>query len=484
MQKKFIIISLILLSLLLQACPEFVVKRLEEREAMLDSLRENHHPNYLSKSISYEDIAVASSAESSTLDKAEKLEYTISISNINTTEYPKKITIDLIIADTNVRYLTNLAPPFNMDYKAIWEGLSDSCGSKKSEIKNVEIKEIQMDNSPKYAIAFLLDHSPSMGLDKIKKLQQGVIDLVQYLKEPDMVSITKFSSKMFNSIDLTRDKFYILDSFKVNGFDGIDSRGTYYFDAISTGIEQLKNAPKDYEKIIIAFTDGGDTGSEFSKDDISTRLKASNIKLFNIGYDYAEADVLEYLSAASNGKFYMTISSKEFPYVLRDIYLKLSNYYSITYEVEDCPNLHNVTIPINIAGKSTTIVGKTSYYINDTNERNVGDIVFLNIEFDLRKSTITDKNSLNEIRNIADWLATNSSRKILIKGHTDDTGDKDYNRELSTKRAEAVKKELVHLGINENRITVKGFGSSKPLAPNDIEENRQKNRRTEIEVIE
>jgi outer membrane protein OmpA-like peptidoglycan-associated protein len=180
----------------------------------------------------------------------------------------------------------------------------------------------------------------------------------------------------------------------------------------------------------------------------------------------------------------MTISSKEFPYVLRDIYLKLSNYYSITYEVEDCPNLHNVTIPINIAGKSTTIVGKTSYYINDSNERNVGDTVFLNIEFDVRKSTITDKNSLTEIRNIADWLATNSSRKILIKGHTDDTGDKDYNRELSTKRAEAVKKELVHLGINENRITVKGFGTSKPLAPNDIEENRQKNRRTEIEVIE
>lgn len=470
--------------MLLQACPGFVINKIEEREATLDSLRKSHRPNYISKSIKYSTFAKVDSSKSSITEELEQMEYSLKITSTNTTEYPQKITIDLIIADTNGRYLTNLAPPFNLDYKAIWEGLSDSCGSKKSAIKNVKIEEIQTDNSPKYAIAFLLDYSPSMGNDKISKMQKGVIDLVQYLKEPDMVSIAKFTSKMYNSVHLTRDKFSVLNSFRIDTIHGVNSNGTYYYDAINTGIEQLKNAPEDYEKIIIAFTDGGDTGSELNKDDIVAKLKTRNIKLFNVGFGYADSEVLEYMSAASNGKFYMTISSKEFPYVLRDIYLKLSNYYRISYEVEDCPNLHNVTIPINLVGRLAKIEGKTTYYIPDTNDRNVGDIVFLNIEFDIRKSNITDKNSLSEIRNISDWLIANNSRKILIKGHTDDTGNNDYNQELSTKRATAVKYELVRLGVNESRITVIGFGSSKPLAPNDSEENKQKNRRTEIEVIE
>ncbi len=472
------------MSLLLQACPSSIVKNLERRDALIDSLRKNQSTNYLSKSVSYEGIATSDSAKSSRSENQETINYNVNVISTNSSEYPQKVSIDLVISDTNGRYLTNLAPPYNLDYKGIWEGLTDSCGLEECSIKNLEIEEIQMDNSPKYAIAFLLDHSPSMGLDKIKKLQQGVIELVQYLKEPDMVSITKFTSEMYSPINLTRDKFNVLDSFKVDGMKGISSFGTFYFDAINTGIEQLKNAPEDYEKIIIAFTDGGDTGSENNKDGISNLLAQSDVKLFNVGYGLADTEILRGLSEASNGKFYMTVSSKEFPYVLRDIYLKLSNYYRITYEVEDCPNLHNVTIPINLAGNIASIEGRTSYFITDNKERKVGDIVFLNIEFDVRESTITDKKSLSEIRNIANWMAANNSRKILIKGHTDDTGDKEYNQELSTKRANAVKNELVRLGIDDNRITVKGFGSSKPLAPNDSEENKQKNRRTEIEVVE
>ena len=484
MKKIFILISILSLSLLLQACPGFVINKIEEREATLDSLRKSHSPNYISKSIKYSTFAKADSSKSSISEELEKIEYSIKITSTNTTEYPQKITIDFIIADTNGRYLTNLAPPYNMDYKAIWEGLSDSCGIKKSVIKNVEIEEIQTDNSPKYAIAFLLDHSPSMGNDRITKLQKGVIDLVQYLKEPDMVSIAKFTSKLYNSVHLTRDKFSVLNSFRIDSMYGIDSRGTYYFDAINTGIEQLKNAPDDYEKIIIAFTDGGDTGSELKSEDVSKRLKSNNVKLFNVGFGYADSEVLNSLSEASKGKFYMTVSSKEFPYVLRDIYLKLSNYYRVTYEVEDCIGTHNVTIPINLANKYSKLIGKTTYTIVDTNKRNVGDIVFLNIEFVHSESAITDAKSLDEIRKIANWMDENKQFKILIKGHTDNSGELEFNQELSLKRANAVRDELVKLGIDKSRMNVFGFGSSKPLVPNDSEANKQKNRRTEIEVVE
>ncbi|MEZ4724835.1 MAG: OmpA family protein [Candidatus Kapaibacterium sp.] len=484
MQRIVIIISLVALSLFLQACPAFVIKKIEEQQATLDSLRKSHSANYLTKSVSYNDISSLDSSGANNLDEQKYIDYFVNILNTDTTEYPNKITIDLVISDTNGRYLTNLAPPYNLNYEQIWKGLKDSCEPSSSVVRNLVVEEVQMDNSPKYAIAFLLDHSPSMGMEKIKKLQKGVIDLVQYLKEPDMVSITKFTSDLYSPINLTRNKFDVLDSFKVDGLGGVSSRGTYYFDAINAGIDQLKNAPDDYKKIVIAFTDGGDTGSEFDKEEIIKKLKESEVKLYNIGYGFADSEILAEMSDASNGKFYMTFSSNEFPYVLRDIYLKLSSYYRITYEANECPNLHKVNIPINLASMNMIIEGNTSYYIPDVQDRKVGDTVFLNIEFNVGKSVIKDKQSLSELSKIADWMKRSSNHKILIKGHTDDTGDQEYNQELSTERANAVKSELVRLGIDESRISIIGFGSSKPLVPNNSDENRQRNRRTEIEVIE
>jgi outer membrane protein OmpA-like peptidoglycan-associated protein len=73
---------------------------------------------------------------------------------------------------------------------------------------------------------------------------------------------------------------------------------------------------------------------------------------------------------------------------------------------------------------------------------------------------------------------------VELAGHTDDVGNAQYNLKLSAERAEVVRKALVDNGINENRLTARGYGSTKPLVPNDSEEHRAMNRRTEMIVIE
>ena len=103
--------------------------------------------------------------------------------------------------------------------------------------------------------------------------------------------------------------------------------------------------------------------------------------------------------------------------------------------------------------------------------------VKLEIYFDT-DSAVVKPEYYPEIEKIANFLKEHPDMKIEIQGHTDSVGPADYNLKLSQRRAEAVKKILVEkFGISPDRIIAKGYGETKPIAPNDTEEGRAKNRR-------
>ncbi len=85
-----------------------------------------------------------------------------------------------------------------------------------------------------------------------------------------------------------------------------------------------------------------------------------------------------------------------------------------------------------------------------------------------------------KLDSIVSFLKKNPSTKIEISGHTDNTGKEDHNLRLSENRADAVAEYLVDRGIPTARVTFNGFGSSRPVSPNNTEEGRRKNRRVEI----
>jgi len=80
-------------------------------------------------------------------------------------------------------------------------------------------------------------------------------------------------------------------------------------------------------------------------------------------------------------------------------------------------------------------------------------------------------------------LKKNPSIHISVEGHTDNIGSREYNMYLSRMRALAVRNYFIEHGIDSTRIQYVGYGDTKPLAPNDTEENRALNRRTEIKII-
>lgn len=109
-------------------------------------------------------------------------------------------------------------------------------------------------------------------------------------------------------------------------------------------------------------------------------------------------------------------------------------------------------------------------------------ITLENVYFDFGKSEIKTE-SFPELDKIVRLMFDNPGIQIEISAHTDNIGTDDFNMKLSQARAESVLNYFVANGIPDNRMTAKGFGSSKPVADNNIEQGRQKNRRVEFKII-
>ena len=80
----------------------------------------------------------------------------------------------------------------------------------------------------------------------------------------------------------------------------------------------------------------------------------------------------------------------------------------------------------------------------------------------------------------AKYLASDKSRKVVIEGHTDERGGREYNLALGQKRAEAVRQRLTLLGVSEAQLEAVSFGKEKPAVLGSTEAAMEKNRRAEI----
>ena len=104
------------------------------------------------------------------------------------------------------------------------------------------------------------------------------------------------------------------------------------------------------------------------------------------------------------------------------------------------------------------------------------EIILNNVHF-LNNSFKLEDKSFKELNRLAKYLKNNEIT-ILIEGHTDSIGTKNNNNILSRKRAKSVFDFLLTNGVDENQITFKGFGSSRPISSNSDADGRALNRRT------
>jgi formylglycine-generating enzyme len=108
-----------------------------------------------------------------------------------------------------------------------------------------------------------------------------------------------------------------------------------------------------------------------------------------------------------------------------------------------------------------------------------GFVDIYGIYFDINKYVVKPE-SFPVIDQITKYLQDNPKTRIVIEGHTDNTGGDQLNQTLSDNRAKAIKAELVKKGIDSGRMETKGYGASKPVADNKTAAGRTQNRRVTI----
>ena len=97
-------------------------------------------------------------------------------------------------------------------------------------------------------------------------------------------------------------------------------------------------------------------------------------------------------------------------------------------------------------------------------------------------SAVLSQQTLSGLLSVADYLKSNPSIQILVEGHCDERGTRDYNIALGHKRADAVRKQLARMGVDRERVTTKSFGKERPAMRGTSPETWAKNRRTVIRI--
>ncbi len=108
-------------------------------------------------------------------------------------------------------------------------------------------------------------------------------------------------------------------------------------------------------------------------------------------------------------------------------------------------------------------------------------MVMSNVQFEVNSATLL-LSGQQELDKLAAFMKENAVVEILLAGYTSSEGSAISNKELSLKRVRSCKNYLAEKGIDEGRVSIRGFGAENPVAPNDTEPNRAKNRRVEMKI--
>ena len=363
-------------------------------------------------------------------------------------------------------------------WKSKWCYVSDKSGNDSITIKKYKLNEVtEMERIPT-AIALVMDHSGSMGEERAHVVQNAAERLINRKKDEDAISLIKYDNHVNVDADLTTDAGVLRQKLAKTGLDGYGGC-TAIVNAVGTGVEQLKSATNYERRAVVLFTDGQDNSSTMSKDSVLHFARKNGIMVCSMGFgDGINEPFLLSITNPTGGIYEHIYRTNEIDDAFEDLYHRLRNYCTFEYAP---PSYGKHTVTIGLCLPEGTLSAHGEY----ENTPDVGDVSLLDINFELDRSDLP-QTSHDAIVSMQDMMKAFPMMVIEVRGHTDSTnktGDTDHNKKLSQKRADAVRAALVKTGVKPERVKANGYGDAMPIASNETEEGRAKNRRTEFIVV-
>lgn len=401
-------------------------------------------------------------------------------------KYPDTVRLYARVFDSLGNFITNMASPYIRDanqeyFRTLKEFLGKVYNVKEVGVPKFWVREFGANDSIPYNIVLTIDYSGSMRgvLDAIYSGTEIFVDL----KFPyDRIAISTFNREFDLKVPFSDNKQTIINLYKLKKEQGIGLFSAV-FDAVMNNLKLFDNTPIEVPRVLVIFSDGDDN---YSKKEIAEILQVANEKkvhIFSVAFGYSKDDQLRYLAKYTGGRFYKAYSKEELISIFRDIYMSLRFYYLITYNPPKFWGYHKVRSYLDIPGRIDSLYAEIDYNTSDLMPWDkIGTAFTRPINFDFNKSDIKPE-SIPIIEEIVDVMLSNPKLKLEIQGHTDNIGGVEFNLRLSEARALSVYNAIVERGVDSSRLRYRGFGFSRPVANNDTEEGRSKNRRTEFVVL-
>jgi outer membrane protein OmpA-like peptidoglycan-associated protein len=193
-------------------------------------------------------------------------------------------------------------------------------------------------------------------------------------------------------------------------------------------------------------------------------------------YEFSRLEIIENYRREAMAKGGSVLSMDE---VLLDFRVPLPEGGSAWAHLYTANNYYELTI-VNQEGfkKQLTFSAREMKDKLDTQ----GRVAIYGIHFDFDKADLKP-GSEKVLLEMVKLMKDNPGLKVEVQGHTDNVGQRAYNRQLSERRAMTVRSFLSLYGIDPERMTVRGFGAERPVADNRTEEGRALNRRVELKKL-
>ncbi len=232
---------------------------------------------------------------------------------------------------------------------------------------------------------------------------------------------------------------------------------------------------------------GSDEKSEFKLQDTHTAKEAHGataskirptrteaaMKLFVVDKDKGPVKgVVIFLTGPDKTKYYAEPTDSA---GYAEVLVPVGKTYDITYL---SLGRHEIAATVPVADEPSQSVKLTLRYKRERQK----PFILSGVNFDTAKATIRPE-SFARLDEVVDFMVHNKDARVEISGHTDNVGDAKANKTLSDKRAQACRNYIVSKGIDKKRLDAVGFGEERPIAPNDTDEGRQRNRRIEAKEL-